>query len=102
MLRFIAFSLLLLIPTLVSARWIEDVVSFEVEDAGNVSFSHYQHLDILGKDCVLCHNKLFHVDPKKNPAVSMDEMAEGKSCGTCHNGDKAFTVEDNCDSCHSE
>jgi len=29
-------------------------------------------------------------------------MEEGKSCGACHNGTKAFTVADNCDSCHAQ
>jgi len=102
MLKFLAFACLFLLPSVTSARWIEDIVSFQVEDAGNVNFSHYQHLEILGKDCVLCHNQVFHIDPQNNPTVSMDKMAKGKSCGACHNGDQAFTVEDNCDSCHSE
>jgi c(7)-type cytochrome triheme protein len=92
----------LLVPTLVCARWIEDLVIFKVEEAGKVEFSHYQHLEILGKDCVLCHNQVFHVDPKKNPDFSMEEMEEGKSCGACHNGDKAFSVAEDCDSCHIE
>lgn len=102
MLRCLLLGSLLLLPALVSARWIEDIVTFPVEDAGQVHFSHYQHLDILGKDCVLCHNETFHIDPKKNPPFSMEQMEEGKSCGACHNGNKAFSVEDNCDSCHVE
>jgi c(7)-type cytochrome triheme protein len=102
MLKYSLFFCLFLIPSLVSARWIEDIVIFENEDYGNIAFSHYQHLDILGKDCVLCHNQVFHIDPKKNPAFSMADMEQGKSCGACHNGDKAFSVEENCDTCHME
>jgi c(7)-type cytochrome triheme protein len=30
----------------------------------------------------------------------MAEMEKGKSCGSCHNGKKAFTVAANCGSCH--
>jgi c(7)-type cytochrome triheme protein len=30
----------------------------------------------------------------------MEEMGEGKSCGACHDGSAAFSVEDNCESCH--
>jgi c(7)-type cytochrome triheme protein len=32
--------------------------------------------------------------------VSMDQMGQGESCGACHDGDTAFTVEDNCGNCH--
>jgi c(7)-type cytochrome triheme protein len=30
----------------------------------------------------------------------MDEMEKGKSCGACHDGKTAFTVKENCDTCH--
>jgi c(7)-type cytochrome triheme protein len=30
----------------------------------------------------------------------MEQMSEGKSCGACHEGNTAFTVEDNCSTCH--
>ena len=102
MLKYLIIICLILLPTLVSARWIDDIVTFKNEDAGDIRFSHYQHLEILGKDCVLCHNNVFHIDPKKNPEFSMEEMEQGKSCGACHNGDKAFSVDDNCDSCHDQ
>jgi len=102
MLRFLLLTSLLLLPSLVAARWIEDIVTFDVEDAGQVRFSHYQHLEILGKNCVLCHNEVFQIDPKKNPDFSMEQMEQGQSCGICHNGKNAFSVEENCDSCHIE
>ena len=89
-----------LLPTLATARWIEDIATIENENIGTIEFSHYQHLEALGKDCVLCHNEVFHIDPKKNPPVSMEEMAEGKSCGACHNGEAAFSVQEDCYSCH--
>jgi c(7)-type cytochrome triheme protein len=31
--------------------------------------------------------------------ATMDDMEIGQSCGACHNGEKAFGVE-NCDPCH--
>ena len=98
--KYIIFICLMLLPSLVSARWIEDIVVIENEDYGNIQFSHYQHLEAVGKDCVLCHNKVFHIDPKKNQPVSMEEMEQGKSCGACHNGKTAFPVTENCESCH--
>lgn len=100
--KYLVITCLLLLPTLVSARWIADIAIIENDDIGSIEFSHYQHLDAVGRDCVLCHNRLFHIDPKKNQPVSMEEMAKGKSCGACHNGDMAFSVKENCESCHDE
>ncbi|NOY12379.1 MAG: cytochrome c3 family protein [Deltaproteobacteria bacterium] len=91
---------LILLPTVVSARWIKDIVTINNDAVGSVAFSHYQHLDALGKNCVLCHNRIFQINPKKNRPVSMAEMEQGKSCGACHNGETAFSVKENCESCH--
>ena len=30
----------------------------------------------------------------------MADMEKGKTCGACHNGNKAFTVAGNCGNCH--
>jgi c(7)-type cytochrome triheme protein len=30
----------------------------------------------------------------------MEQVAEGESCGTCHNGKRAFSVTGNCKMCH--
>ncbi|MCF6179105.1 MAG: cytochrome c3 family protein [Geopsychrobacter sp.] len=94
----IAFTLLL--PGLASARWIDDIVKMDVEATGPVNFSHYNHLETLGKKCTLCHNKVYNIVRSKNPDFSMDEMRKGKACGACHNGDKAFAVDDDCSACH--
>ncbi len=31
----------------------------------------------------------------------MSDMEAGKACGDCHNGDKAFSVKENCSTCHN-
>ncbi len=98
--HFPVLFLILLLPSLVSARWIDDIAVIENSAVGTVAFSHYQHLEALGKNCVFCHNEVFNIDPQKNQPVSMAEMAKGQSCGACHNGQKAFTVAENCASCH--
>ncbi len=100
MLKFLAFTCFLILPTLVSARWIEDIVEIENPAVGRVRFSHFQHLEAVGNDCVLCHNRVFHIDTGKNLPVDMTDMEQGKSCGACHNGSKAFSVSDDCASCH--
>ncbi|NIQ97413.1 MAG: cytochrome c3 family protein [Desulfuromonadales bacterium] len=96
----IILGLILALPTIAGARWIEDKVVFETEAAGKVEFSHYNHLEAVGKDCPECHNDIFHIVADKNPTYTMADMEEGKSCGACHNGNRTFTVEENCSICH--
>lgn len=100
MLKLLAIICLLAAPSLVSARWIEDIATIENSAVGSVNFSHYQHLEAVGKDCVLCHNRVFNIDTSKNQPISMAEMEQNKSCGVCHNGSKAFAVTGDCASCH--
>ncbi len=62
---------------------------------GKVVFSHDEHRELFGQeklDCQPCHMTqppLFPMrrkpdEPRK--AVTMAEMAQGQSCGACHNG----------------
>ncbi len=97
---FTCFCVLLLLPELGLARWIDDIARIENPAIGTVNFSHYAHLEALGKNCVFCHNRVFNIDPAKNQPISMAEMEKGQSCGACHNGQKAFSVSENCSSCH--
>ena len=90
----------ILVASVASARWIEDKVAIPTKEVGNVNFSHYDHLEALGQDCPTCHNAIFNIDIKKNKSFSMAEMEKGKSCGTCHNGKRAFSVAGDCGSCH--
>jgi c(7)-type cytochrome triheme protein len=71
-------------------------ITFKVKETGPVLFKHTVHLQEKG-DCSACHNTLFKTG--KNPSVSMADMEQGKSCGACHNGKKAFGL-DKCASCH--
>jgi len=100
-LRWLTLVLFLLVtPSLSLARWITDQVAIESEATGPVLFSHYNHLEAVGKNCPTCHNGIFNIEPAKNPAVTMADMEQGKSCGACHNGKRAFSVKDDCASCH--
>jgi len=72
--------------------------SYKVKDAGNVQFSHKAHLD-MSFTCKDCHDSIFKPG-KGNPKTSMTKMEEGKSCGACHDGKKAFTVKSDCATCH--
>ena len=70
-------------------------ITYKVKQTGPVLFSHNKHLKSM--QCNACHNKLYATG--SNPQVSMAEMEKGKSCGACHNGAKAFSI-DKCDACH--
>jgi c(7)-type cytochrome triheme protein len=74
---------------------VKDVV-FQVKATGPTLFSHAKHLD-ANPDCTACHPKLFVAGHNKR--VTMADMKKGKSCGACHDGTKAFSI-DQCTSCH--
>lgn len=73
-----------------------DKLSIKTQSVGEVVFSHSLH----GAQCNMCHPKLFK---KKNNSnhVSMKAMEEGRSCGACHNGRRAFSVTGDCAKCHA-
>ena len=76
------------------------VVTFKVEGAKNVVFSHDIHAGAKMLKCSECHNKIFTTRVSHFKAT-MKDMQAGKSCGTCHNGQRAFDVRSNCARCHS-
>lgn len=70
-------------------------ITFRVKETGPVQFSHELHLKKM--QCNACHTGLYATG--RNQPVSMAEMERGKSCGACHNGQKAFSVA-KCNACH--
>jgi c(7)-type cytochrome triheme protein len=50
-------------------------------------------------DCTECHDKLY-TDIKHHEKHNMEQIELGDSCGTCHNGKRAFSVTGNCNRCH--
>ncbi len=75
-------------------------VEFE-SSAGKVVFDGGKHAD-KGLKCNDCHTKIFPM--KKGGKYTMKEMDEGKACGACHDGTKAFSVKDKegCGKCHKK
>lgn len=70
---------------------------YTIKGAGNVLFKHSEHTGLYG--CEKCHPKLYPTGRSKSK-VSMKAMEKGKSCGACHDGKTAFTVAENCATCH--
>jgi c(7)-type cytochrome triheme protein len=73
-------------------------IIFKEEDAGNVTFPHSVHIEMLG-GCDACHPDLFKAERGANKAT-MEDMENGESCGACHDGSEAFSVAEDCESCH--
>jgi len=77
-----------------------DVV-FSVTGAANVLFTHDGHAGTAKIGCKECHYAIYTNRANHKP-VTMAEMKNGKSCGACHNGMRAFSVApaQNCPRCH--
>jgi c(7)-type cytochrome triheme protein len=73
-------------------------IVFEVADPGPAAFSHEAHVVGAGIGCKECHPRPY-LDRARSPRVTMKEMEKGKSCGACHQGKRAFALDD-CASCH--
>jgi c(7)-type cytochrome triheme protein len=78
-------------------------VEFAGKDVGKVVFDGKVHAD-KGAKCADCHQSGLFKMKKGGDVLTMKDMNEGKFCGSCHNGTKAFTVKDpaNCAKCHKK
>lgn len=74
-------------------------VTFRMKGAGNVVFRHDTHAGRQNLKCSECHYRLYSTVAQHN-AMTMADMRNGKSCGACHDGVRAFNVEANCTRCH--
>ena len=77
-------------------------VEFAGGGAGKVVFDGKTHAD-KGLKCADCHPALFKMK-KGADTITMKDINEGKFCGACHNGTKAFSAKDaaNCSKCHQK
>ncbi|MFB3818973.1 MAG: cytochrome c3 family protein [Candidatus Methylomirabilales bacterium] len=77
-------------------------VEFDGGGGGKVVFKHDTHTK--NAKCTDCHTKVFKMTKGQRSDPKMKEMQEGKSCGACHDGKKAFgvTAQDTCARCHKK
>ena len=79
-------------------------VEFAGGPMGKVTFEAKVHAD-KGFKCADCHTspKLFAMK-KGTDKITMAEMNDGKFCGACHDGKKAFSVKAtaDCGKCHKK
>ncbi len=110
-------SLLILIPVIlvflgVTPALTEEVVE-EIYYGGDilfttpvksVIFSHKVHTQDLGFNCQTCHDGIFSMARGASESMgdfNMKSLAEGRYCGSCHNGEMAFSSETQCARCHT-
>ena len=75
-------------------------LEFSKSPMGTVTFSGQVHKD-AGIKCNECHNKdMFPKMKQGTVAITMAQIYEGKLCGACHNGQRAFEAKTNCNRCH--
>lgn len=77
-------------------------VEWDGKGLGKVVFDGTVHAD-KGARCDACHIKIFQMR-KGATQLKMDEMNDGKQCGACHDGTKAFSASDKeaCVKCHKK
>lgn len=73
-------------------------IVYKPKDIGYVEFSHEFHASVFS--CQDCHPKIWQMK-RSLKKMTMDAMYEGKFCGSCHDGKKAFASTE-CDKCHVE
>jgi len=75
-------------------------IEFTKSPMGTVTFSGKVHKD-AGVKCMECHNKdMFPKMKQGTVSITMAQIYEGKLCGVCHNGKRAFEAKANCNRCH--
>ncbi len=75
------------------------------DSPGQVVFNHTTHVDAANPDCTVCHPKVFRILKSSRAArtpIVHARMEKGQQCGMCHDGKKAFALEDDCTNCHKE
>ncbi|HYA86883.1 MAG TPA: c(7)-type cytochrome triheme domain-containing protein [Nitrospirota bacterium] len=74
-------------------------IEFSPAGAGKVVFDGTAHAK-AGLKCADCHPGAFKMK-KGGDAITMKDINDGKFCGTCHNGTKAFAAKE-CGKCHAK
>ena len=70
----------------------------EANDMRPVIYPHWFHR--IRFRCKVCHSELGFIMRVGANEIDMVKISDGQYCGTCHNGDVAWGLE-NCDLCHS-
>jgi c(7)-type cytochrome triheme protein len=94
---------LILVPAVAPAVPDGLTLTFPGGAGGPVTFDGSKH-EGKGMSCDVCHTSGLFQTKKGADKMTMAAMKEGKFCGFCHNGKKAFAMGDpaNCVKCHKK
>jgi len=82
-----------------SARTGGGEIVFPPGKLGSAVFRHERHLSNKDLTCAACHKALF-ASRDRRAVGTMKAIQDGKLCGACHNGEKAFSAKSKCSRCH--
>ena len=74
------------------------------ESPGPVTFRHASHVTPDSRACTTCHASMFRIEQAGEPvsgALTYERIHEGDLCASCHDGEHAFAVDDDCSNCHA-
>jgi c(7)-type cytochrome triheme protein len=80
-------------------------IAKSADSPGQVTFNHFTHVDAAKPDCTACHPKPYSILGSKGgtrAVMKHENFDKGEQCGSCHNGKKAFALEDDCTNCHRD
>ena len=73
---------------------------------GTVTFRHSSHLDPKQASCTPCHAGRFRILKRnvlaKTAMATPGDRHSDQFCGSCHNGEKAFSTKEDCQLCHEQ
>ncbi len=75
------------------------------DSPGSVTFNHDSHVDPVAPNCWNCHTRSFSIIDSGVPRqgdITYERVHEGDLCASCHDGEKAFAVIDDCTFCHQD
>lgn len=87
-------------PSIILAVPADKTIKFNDSPMGVVIFDGTVHRD-AGNKCNDCHKTgMFPKMSQGTVKITMQEIYDGKLCGVCHNGKRAFDAKSSCDRCH--
>ncbi|HSE41119.1 MAG TPA: Ni/Fe-hydrogenase cytochrome b subunit [Acidobacteriota bacterium] len=71
------------------------------KDMGPVTFRHGSHVNVDSPNCISCHlEKSFVILPANRSHAPKKDWHSKQGCGSCHNGQTAFDIQEDCTYCH--
>jgi c(7)-type cytochrome triheme protein len=68
---------------------------------GTVAFAHTSHVDLEKPDCAVCHAGEFDLRNRLSQSSSAGaRLHDVRLCGSCHDGERSFSVKEDCEICH--